>query len=40
MGDTYVADVVNNAALTYIDPTLTEAGYAPPAPGTASAPGF
>jgi hypothetical protein len=30
MGDTYVHDVVNNAHLTYIDPMLVEAGYAPP----------
>jgi len=40
MGDTYVADVVNNAVLTYMDPVLVEAGYTPPAPGTATAPGF
>lgn len=41
LGDTYVADIVRHEVLTYIDPDLEAAGYAPPAPWeVAAAPSF
>lgn len=40
LGDTYVADVVQHAAMSYIDPALLTAGYDPRMLARAIASGF